>query len=190
MPRQGLNTETVIKTAAILVEENGCENLTLHKLADQLNIKPASLYTHIKGIDELYISLGNLALKQLSDEITYAIEGKKRAEAIRVMSNAYRNYVRQNPEMYKIILKIPHSSSYELIKTGQNVKAVLFEILSQYTSDKADIIYYSRYYHSVLHGFISLEQAGFFSNSSSVDKSLSHIVEDFITRLDAKYGDC
>lgn len=62
MPRQGLNTETVIKTAAILVEENGCENLTLHKLADQLNIKPASLYTHIKGIDELYISLGNLEI--------------------------------------------------------------------------------------------------------------------------------
>lgn len=80
MPRQGLNTETVVKTAAILVEENGYENLTLHKLADKLNIKPASLYTqytHIKGIDELYISLGNLALKQLSDGITNAIEGKK-----------------------------------------------------------------------------------------------------------------
>lgn len=189
MPRQGLNTETVVKTAAILVEENGYENLTLHKLADKLNIKPASLYTHIKGIDELYISLGNLALKQLSDGITNAIEGKKRAKAIRAMSDAYRNYVRQNPEMYKIILKIPHSSSYELIKTGQNVKSILFEILSQYTSDKSEIIYYSRYYHSVLHGFISLEQAGFFGNTFPVDKSLSHIIDDFITLLEIKYAD-
>lgn len=53
MPRQGLNTEAVIKMAAILVEEDGYENLTLHKLADKLNIKPASLYMHIKGLDDL-----------------------------------------------------------------------------------------------------------------------------------------
>ncbi len=53
MPRQGLNTETVVKTAALLVEENGYESLTLHKLASKLNVKPASLYTHIKGIDDL-----------------------------------------------------------------------------------------------------------------------------------------
>ena len=57
MPRQGLNTETVVKTAALLIEENGYENLTLHKLASKLNIKPASLYTHIQGIDELYVLL-------------------------------------------------------------------------------------------------------------------------------------
>ena len=43
MPRQGLKTETVVKAAALLLEESGYENLTLHKLASKLNIKPASL---------------------------------------------------------------------------------------------------------------------------------------------------
>ena len=61
MPRQGLTKDAVVKTAARLVEEQGYDHLSLHKLADRLNIKPASLYKNIKGIDELYSSHGHLA---------------------------------------------------------------------------------------------------------------------------------
>ena len=83
MPRQGLTTETVVGAAALLTEEIGCENLTLHKLAKRLNIKPASLYTHISGIEQLYVLLCELALKQLGTAMMDAVRGKKRGEAIR-----------------------------------------------------------------------------------------------------------
>lgn len=184
MPRQGLNAETVVKTAALLVEENGYESLTLHKLALELNIKPASLYTHIKGIDELYVSLANMALNQLSAMILDAAEGKNRGDALRAVSIAYCNYVKQNPEMYQMIMKIPHSNSEELIKTGQIVKSVLFKILSQYTVDNAKIVFYSRYYHSILHGFVSLDRAGFFNDTFSTDASLLNIVDNLIEQLE------
>lgn len=184
MPRQGLNSDTVVKTAALLVEETGCESLTLHKLASKLNVKPASLYTHIRGIDELYVSLANLALNQLSTMILDVTQGKKRGDALRAMSAAYCDYVRRNPEMYQVIMKIPHSSSEESIKAGRMVKSVLFEILSQYTADKAKIIFYSRYYHSILHGFVSLDRAGFFDSTFPTDASLLNIVDDFIEQLE------
>ena len=135
MPRQGLNTETVVKTAALLIEENGYESLTLHKLASKLNVKPASLYTHIQGIDELYVSLADMALKQLSSMMLDAAKGKKRGDALRAVATAYCEYVKQNPEMYRIIMKIPHSNSEELIKTGRAVKSILFDVLSQYTKE-------------------------------------------------------
>ncbi len=113
-----------------------------------------------------------------------ATEGKKRGDALRAVSVAYCNYVRQNPEMYQMIMKIPHSNSEELVKTGRMVKSVLFEILSQYTEDKAKIIFYSRYYHSILHGFISLDRAGFFNDTISTDASLLNIVDNFIEQLE------
>lgn len=185
MPRQGLTTETVIEAASLLAEEVGCENLTLHKLADRLNIKTASLYTHISGIEELYVLLSNLALKQLGAAVLDAVREKKRGESIRAMSVAYYNYAKQNPEMYRMIMKVPHSHSEKLVNAGKNVKAILFELLSQYTADQEKIICFSRYYHSILHGFISLEQAGFFDDTISVDESLSNIVDDFIGRLES-----
>ncbi len=185
MPRQGLTTETVTAAAAVLTEEIGCENLTLHKLANRLNIKPASLYTHISGIEQLYVLLSDLALKQLGTAMMDAVKGKKRDEAIRAISVAYRDYAKQNPEMYRMIMKVPHSHSEQLVNAGKNVKAALLELLSQYTADQSKIIFFSRYYHSILHGFISLEQAGFFDDAISVDESLSKIVDSFIEQLES-----
>ncbi len=184
MPRQGLTRETVVQTAAFLVEENGYENLTLHKLAAKLNIKPASLYTHIKGIDELYRSLSYLSLSQLSAKMLNAVKGKEPGEALRAIAVSYYDYAKKNPEMYRIIMKVPHSNSEELVETGRNVKSILFEVLSQYTKEKTKIIYYSRYYHSILHGFVSLEQTGFFDDGVSIKTSLLNIIDDFIRQLE------
>ena len=184
MPRQGLTTETVVGAAALLAEEIGCENLTLHKLAKRLNIKPASFYTHISGIEQLYVLLSELALKQLGTAMMDAVKGKKRGKAIRAMSAAYRDYAKQNPEMYCMIMKVPHSRSEKLVNAGKSVKAVLFELLLQYTSDQSEIIFFSRYYHSILHGFISLERAGFFDDTISVDESLYKLVDNFIEQLE------
>ena len=184
MPRQGLTKEKVVRTAALLVEEKGYENLTLHKLAAKLDIKPASLYTHIKGIDELYVSLGQLALSDLSDEMLDTMKGKKQRSALQAIAASYYNYAKQNPEMYRIIMKVPHSNSERLVEAGQSVKSILFEILSQYTQERAAIIYYSRYYHSVLHGFVSLERAGFFDDEFSIEESLSKAVDSFIRQLE------
>lgn len=174
------------KSSGILVEEYGYENLTLHKLAAKLNIKPASLYTHIKGIEELYSSLSHLALSRLRDEMLDAAAQKKQGEALRAIAFSYHSYAKQNPEMYRIILKVPHSNLENLVGAGREVKSILFEILSQYTKEKTKIIYYSRYYHSILHGFVSLETAGFFDDGFSVEKSLSDIVDDFIRQLENK----
>ena len=185
MPRQGLTTETVVGAAALLAEEIGCQNLTLHKLANRLNIKPASLYTHISGIEQLYVLLSDLALRQLGTAMMDAVKGKKQGEAIRAMSAACRDYAKQNPEMYRMIMKVPHSHSEQVVNAGKNLKAALFELLSQYTADHSKIIFFSRYSHSILHGFISLEQAGFFDDTISVDESLSIIIESFIEQLES-----
>lgn len=122
MPRQGLTTETVTAVAALLAEEIGCENLTLHKLANRLNIKPASLYTHISGIEQLYVLLSELALKQLGTAMMDAVKEKKRGEVIRAMSVAYHDYAKQNPEMYRMIIKVPHSRSEQLVSAGKTSK--------------------------------------------------------------------
>lgn len=75
----------------------------------------------------------------------------------------------------------------ELIKTGRIVKSVLFRILSQYTSDNSKIIFYSCCYHSILHGFVSLDRAGFFNDTFSTDASLLNIVDTFIEQLERLY---
>ena len=53
MSHKGLNKEIIIKAAADLIETQGRECFSMRLLADSLQVKTASLYNHIKSMDEL-----------------------------------------------------------------------------------------------------------------------------------------
>ena len=55
MARADIDKTIIIKKAAEMANEIGLEKVTLKLLANQLNIKPPSLYNHIKGLDDLRI---------------------------------------------------------------------------------------------------------------------------------------
>ena len=82
MPRQGLNKESVTAAAIRLIEEKGLSSFSLNELAKSLDIKPASLYTHIQSIDGLLNEIKALAVRQMVARQMEAIEGKSRAEAL------------------------------------------------------------------------------------------------------------
>jgi len=50
MPRSGLNTKLVVDAAARLADAEGLENLTLKRLAEELDIRSPSLFSHIDGL--------------------------------------------------------------------------------------------------------------------------------------------
>lgn len=187
MPRKGLTATAVVEAACALLQEKGFRELTLHSLAARLDVKTASLYTHIRGIDDLCMSLAKMALGELGAAVSKAAHGKGRADALRAIAAAYCEYVGENPEMYRMIMRIPKSSSEELIEAGRAVKSVLFETLARYTGDAGEILQYSREYHSLLHGFASLEEAGFFDGKNPPGESFERIVANFVQRLEAAY---
>lgn len=53
MPRQGLNKQAVTDAATKLIEEKGLAAFSMNALARTLGIKTASLYAHVKGMDEM-----------------------------------------------------------------------------------------------------------------------------------------
>ena len=57
LSHKGLNKEIIIKAAADLIETQGRECFSMRLLADSLQVKTASLYNHIKSMDELITSV-------------------------------------------------------------------------------------------------------------------------------------
>ena len=55
--KRRLNTETILNTAAELVEENGLENVSLLQVAEKLGVKSPSLYNHFSGFLELSLGI-------------------------------------------------------------------------------------------------------------------------------------
>src|SRR5258708_1636612 len=95
--RAGLTRVAVVAAAAAIADREGVEALTLARLAAELQIKPPSLFNHVRGLQALRRELKLLALRELCDALTVASVGKSRASGIRALAGAYRDFVRKHP---------------------------------------------------------------------------------------------
>lgn len=171
MPRQGLNTEAVIKMAAILAEENGYENLTLHKLADKLNIKPASLYTHIKGLDDLKKQLMIFGWKQMQDQITLAVTGLRGYDALKAMCYAFYNYATENPGVFNVMLWYNKFQDHEMETATSDLLSIVFEVAAALNLPEEYGYHLIRTFRSFLEGFSLLVNNGSFGHPLPIKDS-------------------
>lgn len=48
-----ISEELIIKTAALLADQRGLENVSLKMIAETLNMKSPSLYNHISSLEDI-----------------------------------------------------------------------------------------------------------------------------------------
>jgi len=187
--RRNLDKEAILNAAAELAEKIGLDHITLKQLAEKLEIKPPSLYNHLKGLNELIEGLAQLAIKKLEIVLQNAATGKSKEEAFIEIAHAYRKFAKENPELYKSILKIPVSEDKTLQEEGLDVVRILYKVMEPYHYSNEDIIHFMRGFRSALHGFVSLEDAGFFKGNVDVEKSYDRFISSLIYTLVIKEGE-
>ena len=72
MSRADIDKSVIINKAAELANEIGLEKVTLKLLASNLNIKPPSLYNHIKGLEDLQKEVMLYGWRQLEERVVEA----------------------------------------------------------------------------------------------------------------------
>ena len=184
MARKGINPEVILDCAAKLVEEKGYDRFSLHELADRLGIKTASLYNHLNGISELNANLSQLAIERMYQAMSRAIEGKNKRDALVSAAHAYRAYAKENPELYRAIIALPSAKDDTLEESTYRIFGLFHDILLEFGLDKPARIHFARAFRSAMHGFVSLEYAGFFKREVPADESFSHMVDGLVRSLD------
>ena len=76
--KRNLSAAVIFDTAAKLTEAEGLNGLTIGRLAKELNVKPASLYNHIDGFEDVRRHLAGLAIRELNDAFLQAAAGRSR----------------------------------------------------------------------------------------------------------------
>ena len=69
MRGKGLSAEAITDAAFELLVEKGYGNYTVRDLAVRLNVRAASLYNHIGGVESINQEVGKRAAKMLSNRI-------------------------------------------------------------------------------------------------------------------------
>jgi AcrR family transcriptional regulator len=172
MARKGLTREVVMKAAEDLIKMRGYESFSINELARYLDVKPASLYNHVKSAEEIYTEVGLRAINGMSTAMNNAMIGKTKDDAIRALAISYRDYAHNNPGLYKVIMALPMIRDRVLNEAVPELMRPIMEALSVYKLTEKQAVHWQRILRSVMHGFVSQEESGYFKNpAANVDES-------------------
>ena len=104
MARADIDKTIIIKKAAKMANEIGLEKVTLKLLSNQLNIKPPSLYNHIKGLDDLRKEVMIYGWKQLEERVIEAAICVTGYDALEAMGRTFYKYATENPGIFNAMM--------------------------------------------------------------------------------------
>jgi AcrR family transcriptional regulator len=175
--RAGLTAERVVAAAADLADEVGFENVSLSALARAFGVKDASLYSHVRNLQDLRTRVAFLAGGELIDRIAVAVADRTGRDALSAFANAYRAYALEHPGRYAATqIRVDQSliaDSPALRRTAE----ITYGMLRAYGLEEPDLTDAVRLLRSTFHGYCALESSGGFGAPRDVERSWERAVD-------------
>ncbi|MFI7698417.1 TetR/AcrR family transcriptional regulator [Nonomuraea sp. NPDC049480] len=175
--RAGLTAERVTRAAAELADEVGFDSVTVSALARRFGVKDASLYSHVKNLQDLRTRVALLAAGEMVDLIAEAVAGRAGKDALAAFAGAYREYALRHPGRY--------AATQSKVDLAQVVDTTVFRrtgeltygMLRGYDLEEPDLTDAVRLLRSTFHGYTSLEAQGAFAHPRDVDASWEKAID-------------
>lgn len=156
--RTGLNREEIVKIAADMADEKGAAGVTFKALAARLGIKSPSLYKHFSGgLEELNRELMLCGWRMLDGEITQAVTGKEKDDAVIALCHAYREFVSKHKGLYEAMQWYNMYDSKEHRQACEGAVEVMYRALSSYKLTDEQKVHTVRMIRAFLQGFSTIE---------------------------------
>ncbi|MEV7234729.1 WHG domain-containing protein [Streptomyces sp. NPDC051020] len=186
MARAGLTAERVTIAGAELADEVGFDHLTMSQVARRLGVRDASLYAHVRSLEDLRGRIALLAADEKTIRIAEATAGRAGKDALVAFADAWRNYARRHPGRY-VATQIPIEIDPELAANAPGPRRAVeltYSMLRGYGLAEPDLTDAVRLLRSTFHGFVALEAAGGFAHKRSPQESWARALEALHTLLE------
>lgn len=184
--KKGLSKDLIVQTAVAMIAEQGLEAFSLRELAARLEVRPASLYNHVANIDDLYTSVAFVVMEALRETLTAAVHGRQGDEAVRALAAAYYRYGKENPELYKTVIAMRLKEGDAIAEPFHALLGPFYEVLAAYGLSDVEATAMQRLLRSLIHGFLTLEEAGYFTKPVvDTEASFALAVQNVIDGLHA-----
>ena len=113
MKNSRLTREIVIDCAMSLVHESGLHGLRLNKIAEHLEVKSPSLYTHTGSITELRQAVVKRAMEEFREELVDSLLGRANLYAFIELGKTWAAYAKKNNAFYIVFYEKDYIDFYE-----------------------------------------------------------------------------
>jgi len=179
MKRAGLTEARLAAAAAELADESGLAAVTISALARRFDVRPASIYSHVTGLDALLDQTAALALRELADTLAEALPGKSGRAALFAFADTHRDYARAHPGRWQAAQRRVGPVAAAAGAGGRIARAAR-AIVSGYGLTPDDEVHAVRLLGSAVNGFVALENGGGFDHSAPAAADSWHRVLDAV----------
>jgi AcrR family transcriptional regulator len=164
MKRPGLTEARLVNAAADLADEEGLAAVTVSALARRFGVRPASVYSHVAGLDRLLDQTSALALHEIAELLAEALPGKSGSIALLAFANVHRDYARAHPGRWDAAQRRldPQAAA---ATAGTKISRSARAIMAGYGLSAVDEVHAVRLLGSAINGFVALEADGGFDHS-------------------------
>lgn len=180
--RPPLTPESLTRTAADLADEVGFEAVTVSAVARRVGVKPASVYFHLAGTDDLRGRISALALTELGERLGLALAGRAGRDALAALVDAVRTFATEHPgrwESTQVRITAPEAEP-----AGARVGALMLAVVRGYGLPESEQTHAVRLIGSTVNGFVRLHVTGGFDRSDpDPEESWSRMTQALDTAL-------
>jgi len=177
-----LDKATLVRVAADIADRDGWANLTLSKVAKEVNRHVTSLYAHVNGLDDLRREVTLLALDELADEVWRAALGRAREDALVAIAGVERTYARKHPGRNAAVTTYPRTDDEELRARGLRLAEPIRATFGSFGLDEGQISQAHSVFSSALRGLIFAELTDTF-RFQDIDETHDQLVRLFVVAL-------
>lgn len=180
--RRTLTRDKVIDAAIDAVDEAGWEQLSMSTLSGRLGIVAASLYNHVRGLDDVRAAVQARAMTDLGIHLREVAMGRSGRDGLRALIDAHRSWATTHPRRYQALTTAPVDRD-SLITAGLDANAALGSMLTSCGAPEERALEITIGMFSALHGFAILENSGFLGNEIDLDRIYESVVQGALSHL-------
>ncbi|MFE2480022.1 WHG domain-containing protein [Streptomyces sp. NPDC059389] len=186
MAKAGLTAERVTVAGAELADEAGLDRVTMAQVARRLGVKDASLYAHVRSLEDLRGRIALLAADEKTVRIAEATSGRAGKDALVAYADAWREYALAHPGRYTATQTRIRIDPELAAKAPGPRRAIelTYGMLRGYGLAEPDLTDAVRLLRSTFHGFVALEAAGGFAHERSPQQSWIRALDALHTLLE------
>ncbi len=179
-----------VEATAGIIDAEGVRAVTARRVAAEIGYVPGTLYTHFRNLDEIFVYVNALTLKDLRLRCGSAVAGAGDAnEALLALGAAYLAYAQEHPNRFELLFR-RHLDENEAVPgfVQQNVDQLMALVEAQLRrlepgADAATMENRVRALWSGIHGVSALTlPRQVFTNRWQSDRSiLETLIERFLT---------
>jgi len=179
-----LDKDTLVRAAADLADRDGWPQLTLSKVADEVDRHVSSLYTHVGGLDDLRREIALLALEELADDVWRAAIGRSGAAALTAIATVERDFSRTHPGRIAAIHAHSGTDDPEFQARGARLAEPIRATLAGFGLDDARVAVAHRVFSASVRGLVQIEVQTS-ADRARADEALTQTVDLFVTALES-----